>query len=254
MSSIIIMIVVRKVGRPEKYPTNEKRSEIRRKQNRENQRKCRMRKKLLEDVMTISYNSLKNYNKSLSNYFNQFEFDTFFTGTFDYNKIQRQEIEKQNNEIIELNKEFNLENSLVTDKHISIQSLRKYTEKYLNVLYQKDLFIRCFVVFEKGKNNKNHVHILFKSNNKKINFINTTENFWLIGNSISVIIETKEDQLNLIGYCLKELKPLSTSITDQSKVDNWFLLGNFEQNEVNSKKSNLLMFKPELEKVIFPVS
>jgi len=241
------MIVVRKVGRPEKYSTNETRREIRRKQNRENQRKCRLRKKLWEEINTLEVTFLSGYTTTLSNYINQFEFDTFFTGTFDMNKFQREEMNKENKEIEELNVEFDLIGSFVSEKHISIQSLRKYTEKYLNTLYQKDLFIRCFVVFEKGKNNKNHVHILFKSNDKKINFVDTTENSWLIGHSISVPIDTFQDQIKLVGYSMKEFKPLSNSVREQNKIDNWFLVGDFKQKKSNDKKSKPTQIESEVE-------
>jgi len=134
-----------------------------------------------------------------------------------------------NQQIDQDNQEFETETGYIIERKVGLQSIRKYTEKYLQFLSELNLIKRSFVVFEIGKNNNYHVHIMFQSNTNKINFINTTENSWLMGNSITLpITETETDKTKLIGYCLKELKPSSSKIIEMNKVDNWFISGDYK--------------------------
>jgi hypothetical protein len=187
------------------------------------------KKKLKEDIELMTPNQLtKKYQRDLMNYINQYDFDYFFTGTIDLSKMEKQDLWKINRQVDQNNQEFGTETCYEVERKVGVQSLRRYTEKYLYFLSGQNLIERSFVVFEIGKNNNYHVHIMFKSNTDKINFIKTTENSWLMGNSVTLPISvTESDKTKLIGYCLKELKPSSSKISDMNKVDHWFLSGDF---------------------------
>jgi len=145
-----------------------------------------------------------------------------------YQKLKNKELWNINQQIDQDNQEFELETGYVIERKVGIQSLRRYTEKYLKFLTKLNLVERSFVVFEVGKNNNYHVHIMFKSNHQKINFVTTSETTWLMGNSITLpISDTEIDKSTLIKYCVKELKPTSSKISDMNKVDNWFISGDF---------------------------
>lgn len=227
-----------RVGRPFKYLTDEIRIESRRIQNKENQRRCRKRRKLL-DELNLLYTGPKDFNtqyrNDLVNYTNQFEFNYFFTGTIDLNKIERENLIGLNQQIKRENHEFEMELGFKHERKIGIKSFRKYTERFLQHLSERNLFEHCFVVFEIGKNNKYHTHIMFKSNPGKINFDITSENCWLLGNRITVPINTDEDKEKLLFYCVKEMKPTSTKMSDQNKVDNWFIMGDYKKKMDKTK-------------------
>ncbi len=239
---------MRKVGRPLKYEDEKTRTETRKIQNRDNQRRCRMKKRLKMELTsffkrTDDFNI--QYKNDLVQFHQRFEYDYFFTGTIDPNKLERELLRKENQNINEFIQEYETELGYKTDKRIGIKSLRRYTERYLQYLSQKNLFEYCFVVFELGKNNKYHTHILFKSNLEKINFDITSENSWLLGSCISVPVLTQEDKTNLLYYCVKEMKPISTKITDQNKVDNWFIWGDYKkESEVVNNKKLFQIFEP----------
>ena len=82
-----------KVGRPNKYQSEELRKEVRKQQNRINQQRRRRRIKLLQDMELFSSDNLSDgYRNTLANYINQYDFDYFFTGTVDPNKSQSQQL------------------------------------------------------------------------------------------------------------------------------------------------------------------
>ena len=225
---------MRKVGRPLKYGDKSTRTEIRKIQNRENQRKCRMRKKLKEELRLLSKRPLDfndQYKNDLVKFHQSYEYDYFFTGTVDMNKEGRKLMRDENKQITKFNQEYETEFGYKSDKRIGIKSLRRYTERFLQHLSVKNLFEHCFVVFELGKNNKYHTHILFKSNPKKISFDIISEHCWLLGSCITVPVHTQVDKINLLYYCVKEMKPTSTKIIDQNKIDNWFIWGDFHKNK-----------------------
>lgn len=89
------------VGRPVKYIDDNVRIETRRIQNRENQRRCRKRKKILEELNSFSttINRNKEYRHNLVNFFKQFNFNYFFTGTIDLNYLEKEKLKKRNKEI-----------------------------------------------------------------------------------------------------------------------------------------------------------
>ena len=221
-----------RVGRPTKYHDKVEYKEIRKVQNKISKRRCRHRKKLIEEISLITPRQFnKKYQQDLIHYINRYEFDYFFTGTIDISKLEKKELWNLNQQIDQDNQELETEKGYVIERKVGIQSLRRYTEKYLDFLSKLKLIERSFVVFEIGKNNNYHVHIMFKSNTNKINFEETTENTWLMGNSLTLPInQTHTDKTKLIGYCVKELKPSSTKISDMNKVDNWFITGDFRNN------------------------
>jgi len=225
-----------KVGRPVKYLDENIRYETRRTQNRENQRNCRKRKKVYEEIesfCTLPINKDEQYRTNLVNFFKQFDYDYFMTGTVNPNFIEKDKLKKINEEIRYLNQTLESDLSYQVERKISIKSLRKYTEKYIQHLSDLKLIKRCFIVFEVGKNRKFHVHILFKTNLNVIDFNITSENRWLVGTSITEPILTEQDKVNLFDYCMKELNPSSNKIQDVHKIDNWFFFGDYEkQNEL----------------------
>lgn len=227
------------VGRPEKYKDENERKEVRRTQNRDNQRRSRKKKKLLDELSSFStspnYRNTE-YKTNLVNYFKQFDFDYFLTGTIDLNYQERRRLEEENQEIKLLNQTLETNLSFQTERRIGIQSLRKYTEKYIQFLSDRQLIERCFVVFEKGKNRKYHIHILFCSNPNVIDFDKISENRWLVGKSITIPISTNDNKENLLGYCVKELNPSSNKVDDLNKIDNWFISGDFEVDRNKNHK------------------
>lgn len=223
------MINKKAVGRPVKYKDDAIRREIRKKQNRENQQRCRRRKKLKDELANYTANKNhfeNNYLRDLIKYVNEYDFDYFFTGTIDPSNIQIEELGKKNDEIVELNIELDALIPCFSGKKMGINSIKCYTNKYIQFLNEKSLFERCFTVFESGKNGQYHVHILFKSSPQIINFIKSSQNFWLIGNSVTQILEPV-DQLKVISYACKELRASSKKQIDLNKIDSWFLEGNF---------------------------
>lgn len=234
-----------KVGRPVKHTDKNEYQEIRKEQYKVSKRKCRKKKKLMEEIELMTSSQFnKKYQTDLMNYINQYDFDYFFTGTIDLTKMEKKELWNTNQQIDLDNQEFEIETGYVIERKVGIWSLRRYTEKYINFLNQLNLLKRSFVVFEIGKNNNYHVHILFQSNPNKINLEKITENLWLMGNSITLPInETDTNRTKLIGYCLKELKPTSSKISDMNKVDNWFISGDFS---IQKKENDII------QEVVFP--
>jgi hypothetical protein len=221
-----------KVGRPKLKLTNEERLEHRRNQWRESKVKTRKLQKLLKEIYkprTIHQVETE-YQNGLVNLYKKYDFDYFFTGTLELNKIEKENLRINNKLTLELNREFNIELPLECEKRIGIKSLRKYTEKYLDYLLQKNLLERSFVVFENGKNNKYHTHILMKSNSKKINTDLITQYSWLLGGSLTIPVLDKEKE-NVLKYMVKELKPSSTKTSDQNKIDSWFFKGDFNNRK-----------------------
>lgn len=171
------------VGRPPKYLDEESRKESRRIQNRETQRKCRLRKKLIELTKSITLSPMekdKRYKKELIKYLRHFEFNYFFTGTIDPDFMERRRLKKINDEIHRLNQTLEIDLSYQTDKKIGIKSLRKYTENYIQFLMNRGVITRCFVVFELCKNLKYHVHIMFQTKGEIKNFETFSEDHWLM--------------------------------------------------------------------------
>ena len=220
------------VGRPNKYQSDEERLEVRRKQNKVNQQRCRRRKKLLMEILTASNNDLtQSYRSALVNYIGKYEYDYFFTGTIAPKQVEYEKLIHDNDEIDGLNKDLDLLLSYKTARRIGINSLRAYTEKYLGHLCEKDLIERCFIIYEEDASKNLHVHILFQSNPKANDFQRLSENKWLLGISDCRAITTDSDKLNKVNYMVKQINCHATRKSDLNKVDNWFCDGKFDMKK-----------------------
>lgn len=234
-------------GRPKKYKTEEIRQEIRKNQNRINQIECRKRKrlKMLEQKFSgiINKQTNKNNNKiyhvknnkfnydyreALMNYFDTFEYDTLFTATL------KPSLEKEI-ELKDVKDYINYQtqrHEKVFDSNISqkmgVNLFIKKTKEYIDKLSEKNLFERCFGVFELGKNNQIHVHIVFKKTEYIRSFNTLLKNHWKIGISHTTS-KNKTEKDTKVGYCLKELKALSSKKRDMLMIDSWFFEGNFDR-------------------------
>ena len=62
-------------------------------------------------------------------------------------------------------------------------------------------------------------------------FENYSEDHWLMGISLTNPIETEQDKIKKLTYCVKQLQPSSHKIQDLKKIDNWFIEGDFEPNK-----------------------
>jgi hypothetical protein len=167
------------------------------------------------------------YRKEIVQHFNKFDFNYFFTGTFDPNSFERKKIKRYNDKIKQLNETIHTDLSYRDEKRIGIKSLKEYTERFIQFLLDKGWIERCFVVFEMGNNDKYHIHILFGTNNDKNGFKDYLQNYWLLGKSLTLPIDTEKDKYNYLSYVVKELKPSSHKIKDLNKIDNWFFDGDF---------------------------
>jgi len=228
-----------KVGRPPKYKDEESRKESRRIQNRETQRKCRLKKKLKEVTKSdsLSPNEKDNrYKKELIRFLSRYEFNFFFTGTIDPDFMEKRRLKLINEDIRQLNQTLETDISYQTEKKVGIQSLRKYTEKYIQFLINKQLITGCFVVFELDKSYKYHIHILFKTTDNIRGFENYSEYHWLMGISLTNPIESEMDKINKITYCVKQLNPSSRKIRNINLLDNWFFEGSFETKKYHERE------------------
>lgn len=214
---------MKKVGRPPKYKTEEERINERRKQYRHNSSSYRKRKKLLKTVERC--NDDDDYKKGLTGFFNKFDYDYFFTGTFNPSFTTE---ELQNKDYSHLDYYSIFEESKKKSR-IGIKSLKRYTEKYINFLAEKNLIDRGFVVFEQDEKKEYHTHIILKSNPEKINIKSISEFVWLLGISLTQPIEDRKDIEDHLGYMVKQMKPSSHKSSDLNKVDSWFFVGDFEK-------------------------
>lgn len=224
-------------GRPRKYLTNDEKSYCRRLQNRINQRRFKEKKKLQKKLIDISKKDFNlEYQTEIFNFFNRFNYDFYFTGTFNTNKVDKDYL-KKTNELLKLGHEFDQWLSQPTnEEYSSIHSVKGYVDRYINFLFSKNVVNRCFYVVEKGKKNNYHVHILFKSQPDIINFDNYSEESWLIGKSMCLPVIDQENQENILKYILKELKPTSSLKSDQFLVDYWSFREEFEQMKSQKRK------------------
>jgi hypothetical protein len=216
-------------GRPIKYFDEDTKIEIRRYQNRMNQRRHRTIKKIKSEIETAEKSKIWNiqYRDNIVKYFNQFDFDFFFTGTVKSSEIDKLELNNTNLEIKKINESLNADIPYKVKKKIGLNGLATYTKKYIDNLFTNNIIIRCFYVIEEGENHNYHVHMLMKSQNNIIDFIENTERRWILGKSSTVPFLGEQDKLNLLNYCAKELEPSSKQEKDRLKIDNWYFEGEF---------------------------
>ena len=221
---------MRKVGRPPLYLYEEDRINTRREQNRTNQRNCRLKKKLHKQVMniTLPINFNKKYQDDIVHSFMNYGFNTLFTGTIDLNHLEQDELDLMNKEIDKINQELQIELTHLTGRRTTIQSLKDYTERYIQFLYGRNVIDRSLVFFEIGDNLNIHTHIILNSKTDYQDLKLILESGWLIGVSMtSKPIRSQDEKERVIRYGVKELKPTSSKLNEQKKVDNWFFIGEY---------------------------
>jgi hypothetical protein len=149
-------------------------------QNRINKRNQRIRIKNKENIspsLTKREQEIE-YITNLINYFNTYEFDIHFTGTYEPINTQR----------------------------ISLQSLKTYTENYIQMLIDNNLIEFGLIFLDTGENRNNHTHILIKTNPNIKNIPNLLKSIWLLGTNVdSKVIETESHKLNTIKYGFEKM-------------------------------------------------
>ena len=222
---------MRKVGRPPLYLYEEDRINIRREQNRTNQRKCRLKKKLHNELKNITQpiNYNKKYQEDIVQSFMNYGFNTLFTGTINLNHLEHEELDLMNKEVDKMNQELQIELNHFTGRRTTIQSLKDYTERYIQFLYSRNVIDRSLVFFEIGDNLNIHTHIILNSKTNYQDLKLILESGWLIGVSMtSKPIRSQEEKERVIRYGVKELKPTSSKLNEQKKIDNWFFIGEYD--------------------------
>ena len=221
---------MRKVGRPPLYLYEEDRINIRREQNRTNQRNCRLKNKLYKEVKNLSkpINFNKKYQDDIVHSFMNYGFNTLFTGTINLNHLEQDELDDMNKEVDKINQELQIELTHLTERRTTIQSLKDYTERYIQFLYGRNVIDRSLVFFEIGDNLNIHTHIILNSKTDYQDLKLILESGWLIGVSMtSKPIRSQDEKERVIRYGVKELKPTSSKLNEQKKVDNWFFIGEY---------------------------
>ena len=222
---------MKKVGRPPLYLYEDDRINTRREQNRNNQRNCRLKKNLHKQVrdITQSINFNKKYQDDIVNSFKNYGFNTHFTGTINLNHLEQDELDFMNKEVDKMNQELQIELNHFKERRTTIQSLKDYTERYIQFLYSRNVIDRSLVFFEIGDNLNIHTHIILNSRTNYQDLKLILESSWLIGvSNTSEPISNNEEKEKVIRYGVKELKPTSSKSNEQKKIDNWFFIGEYD--------------------------
>jgi uncharacterized protein YllA (UPF0747 family) len=144
-------------------------------QNRINKRNQRIRIKMKENISSSlsKMGHEEEYISNLINYFNTYEFDIHFTGTYDPKY----------------------------SKKISLQSLKSYADKFIQLLIDEGIIEYGLIFLDTGENENTHTHILIKTNSNIKKNHNLIKSKWLLGTNVcSKIIETENHKLNTIKY------------------------------------------------------
>jgi len=222
---------MKKVGRPPLYLYEDDRINTRREQNRNNQRNCRLKKNLHKQVRDITQptNFNKKYQDDIVNSFKNYGFNTHFTGTINLNHLEQDELDVMNKEVDKMNQELQIELNHFKERRTTIQSLKDYTERYIQFLYSRNVIDRSLVFFEIGDNLNIHTHIILNSRTNYQDLKLILESSWLIGvSNTSEPISNNEEKEKVIRYGVKELKPTSSKSNEQKKIDNWFFIGEYD--------------------------
>lgn len=175
------------MGRNKKIKTIEeevKYKEIRRNQNRTNQRNYRLKKKIQNELKNKP-SFIKNdvYKSSLKTYLKELDFNYFITLTT---------------------------REIITTRHIN-----KLTDRFIYELKNVVDFQRVFFVIE--KKDRPHIHILLKSSTDYKTLTKYVDLLWDEGFVYSVKIYSKIDDYTLENYVIKEVYYNSGEI-------NWWIL------------------------------
>ena len=174
----------------------EQRQERRRTQNRINKRNQRLRDKIKGNIPTSLSKEQKNeeYIKNLINYFDEYEFDIHFTGTFEPKHT----------------------------KKISLQSLKSYTDKFIQLLIDENIIEYGLIFLDTGETDNNHSHIVIKSNKNIKNINSLLKLKWLLGSNVNVKdIETEVHKLNTIKYGFNKMGKSNKNKGRETKMELW---------------------------------
>ncbi len=165
-------------------------------QNRINKRNQRMRDKNKEDKPTsLSKEQFDTeYIKNLIKYYNTYEFDIHFTGTFEPKNTNK----------------------------ISLQSLKSYTDKFIQSLIDENIIEYGLIFMDNGENENNHTHIVMKSNSNFNNNHSLLKLKWLLGTNVdSKDIETEYQKYNTIKYGFEKMENYKENKGQLIKKDLW---------------------------------
>ena len=180
-----------KKGRNKKYSTDEIRNEVRKTQNRINQRRCRLKGKTIQSIGVGSKTTIKDY----YNFFNQYQFNYFLTGTH------------------------------ILDKSNNIHSLRKYTTAYIEHLYNEGKIERGLMTIEGGVDKNIHTHILLQTTAELESSVYL--GFSLLKGGMNIIEFSPLDKERYISYCFKEVHLNPKTRNDLDKLDYWNVFGDW---------------------------
>lgn len=174
----------------------EQKQERRRTQNRINKRNQRLRDKIKGNIPTSLSKEQKDeeYIKNLINYFDEYEFDIHFTGTFEPKHT----------------------------KKISLQSLKSYTDKFIQLLIDEKIIEYGLIFLDTGETDNNHTHIVIKSNQNIKNIYSLLKSKWLLGSNVNVKdIETEVHKLNTIKYGFNKMGKSNKNKGRETKMELW---------------------------------
>ena len=174
----------------------ERKQERRRTQNRINKRNQRLRDKIKGNIPTSLSKEQKDeeYIKNLINYFDEYEFDIHFTGTFEPKHT----------------------------KKISLQSLKSYTDKFIQLLIDENIIEYGLIFLDTGETDNNHTHIVIKSNQNIKNINSLLKSKWLLGSNVNVKdIETEVHKLNTIKYGFNKMGKSNKNKGRETKMELW---------------------------------
>ena len=174
----------------------EQKQERRRTQNRINKRNQRLRDKIKGNIPTSLSKEQKDeeYINNLITYFNTYEFDIHFTGTFEPKHT----------------------------KKISLQSLKSYTDKFTQLLIDENIIEYGLIFLDTGETDNNHTHIVIKSNQNIKNINSLLKSKWLLGSNVKVKdLETEVHKLNTIKYGFNKMGNSKKNKGQEIKMDLW---------------------------------
>ncbi len=174
----------------------EQKQERRRTQNRINKRNQRLRDKIKGNIPTSLSKEQKDeeYINNLITYFNTYEFDIHFTGTFEPKHT----------------------------KKISLQSLKSYTDKFTQLLIDENIIEYGLIFLDTGETDNNHTHIVIKSNQNIKNINSLLKSKWLLGSNVNVIdLETEDHKFNTIKYGFNKMGNSKKNKGQEIKMDLW---------------------------------
>jgi hypothetical protein len=168
-------------------------------QNRINKRIQRIRDKNKKDIPIHLSKEQKDeeYIKNLINYFDEYEFNIHFTGTFEPKHT----------------------------KKITLQSLKSYTDKFIQLLIDENIIEYGLIFLDTGENENNHTHIVIKSNPNIKNIKSLLKSKWLLGNNVDVrFLESEIHKLNTIKYGFKKMGNSKKNKQQEIKKGLWNLI------------------------------